>query len=224
MKKLFSILQQKWIEFKIQLKVAFVYPSTKYYEKVKSIIPATLQLKQGIVIEGNVLLSETIEDIGKYVYIGKDTHIDYCSSIGSFTSISYGVKIGMVNHPLDFVSTSPVFYAKRRGWISEKKFNEGAKGKVVIGNDVLISANVVVLEGVKIGDGAVVGAGAVVNKDIPPYAIVAGVPAKIIRYRFDDEMIKKLLFSEWWNLDDEAIKKQKDYFNNPTEFLTHLQK
>lgn len=220
--KIFEILYGKWIAFKIWLRVDFMYPYKKNYAQIKSIVPAHVALQQGIVIEENVHLSGQLKKIGKYVYIGKDTHIGHCSLIGSFTSISYGVKIGMVNHPLENVSTSPVFYAKRRGWVSKNKFQEGWKGIVEIGNDVLISANAVILEGVKIGNGAVIAAGAVVNKDVEPYSIVGGIPAKHIRFRFDAQTISNLNNSRWWEMEDEKLKSLANYFNNPSEFLNKL--
>lgn len=78
--------------------------------------------------------------------------------------------------------------------------------KTIIGNDVWLGANSLVLKGVKIGDGAVIGAGAVVTKDVPPYAIVGGNPAKVIKMRFDDETIGKLMQLQWWNLDLSIIE------------------
>ena len=83
---------------------------------------------------------------------------------------------------------------------------------VILGNDVTIGANVIILPGVKIGDGAIVGAGAVVTRDVPPYAIAAGVPAKILKYRYSQEQIKKLLKIAWWNWSEEKIVENMDYF------------
>ena len=96
------------------------------------------------------------------------------------------------------------------------------RNPVIIENDVLISSNVLILEGVKIGNGSVVAAGSVVNKDVPPYSIVGGVPAKVIKYRFDEKTINKLISSEWWNYDSEKIKELKKDFDNPNDFLEKL--
>jgi acetyltransferase-like isoleucine patch superfamily enzyme len=145
--------------------------------------------------------------------------ISYCKSIGKYCSISFDVKLGLAPHPLDYISTSPLFYSKRRGLIPESTFHENDRGFVTVGHDVLISANVIVLAGVNIGNGAVIGAGAVVNKDVPPYAIVAGVPARVIRYRFSPDEIEKLQKSEFWNSSPEKLLTFKQSFNNVPEFL-----
>jgi acetyltransferase-like isoleucine patch superfamily enzyme len=93
---------------------------------------------------------------------------------------------------------------------------------VEIGNDVLISANVVILSGVKIGDGAVIAAGAIVNKDVPPYSVIGGVPAKLIRYRFDEGTREKLLKSRWWDFEDSQLKEVAKDINNSVAFLAHF--
>jgi tetrahydrodipicolinate N-succinyltransferase len=86
---------------------------------------------------------------------------------------------------------------------------------ISIGSDVWIGAGAMILDGVNIGHGAVVGARSVVTKNVPPYAIVAGVPARIIRYRFTDEIIARLLEIAWWNLDDSVISEKIEFFRNP---------
>ena len=91
--------------------------------------------------------------------------------------------------------------------------------QTIIGNDVFIGANVTVLDGVKIADGAVVGAGAVVVRDIPPYAIAVGVPAKVVKYRFDEDKIKTLLEKQWWNGKEEDLQKVEKKFWDIKSFL-----
>ena len=88
-----------------------------------------------------------------------------------------------------------------------------------IGNDVYIGANVTVLDGVQIGDGSVIGAGAVVTKDVPPFAVVTGVPATILKYRFDEKTIAALLEKKWWDGNEEDLKKVEEFFFSPQEFL-----
>ena len=131
--------------------------------------------------------------------------------IGKFCSIACGTKFMFTsgNHSLKSLSTYtfPIFFDE---WNLDSKNITSAwdnKGDIVIGNDVWIGYEAVIMPGVKIGDGAIVGTRAVVTKDVPPYTIVGGVPAKPIRKRFDDETIKKLLKIKWWDWDKEKIEK-----------------
>lgn len=113
-------------------------------------------------------------------------------SIGAFCNISAdNVNIAGGNHPLSTVSTHAFFFHNKYHFVNENHSidNYANNGKIIIGNDVWIGANVSILPGVTIGDGAVLAAGAVVNKNVPPYAIVGGVPAKIIKYRFDEKQL-----------------------------------
>jgi virginiamycin A acetyltransferase len=130
--------------------------------------------------------------------------------IGKFCSIACGVKFIMncANHTLNSLSTYtfPIFYEE---WDQTAKVNDAwdNKGNITIGNDVWIGYEAVILSGVHIGDGAVIGARAVVTKDVPPYAIVGGVPAKTIKKRFDDDTIRNLQKLQWWNWPYEKIEK-----------------
>jgi acetyltransferase-like isoleucine patch superfamily enzyme len=133
--------------------------------------------------------------------------------IGSFCSIADGVQIhGETHHANDRASTYP-FRARLQGLAEPAR----GKGKVVIGNDVWIGSRAIILSNLQIGDGAVIGAGAIVTKDVPPYAIVAGNPARLIRYRFDPQTIAALSAIGWWEWPDEKVVAELDYFYGPIE-------
>lgn len=156
--------------------------------------------------------------IGAYTYIGRNTDI-VCAKVGKFCSIASDCHIGMGTHTLNYISTSSIFTEKHNAtgfdWISNSSLEKVDPYKpVTIGNDVWIGLRVMVLGGVTIGDGAVVGAGAIVTKDVPPYAVVGGVPARIIKYRFPNEEIKSLMQIEWWNWSEDALRANLKAFND----------
>lgn len=163
-------------------------------------------------ILGNTILNHT--NVGSYTYIGENCIIQN-TSVGNYCSISRDVFCGLGAHPLKEFSTSPLFYRRTNTFgleiVSEDtKFVEYKP--ITIGNDVWIGARVVIKDGVNIGNGAVVAAGTIVTKDVPPYAIVAGVPAQIIKYRQDEKNIVKLTDSEWWNERPyDALQKMQKY-------------
>ena len=196
----------------IKKKIYFLYFSFFKYFKYPNAIIETNFIMPNVKIGKNVIIKENCRIqknvvIDDFTFINHSTQIDTnCKYIGKFCSISHGVKIGLGPHPLNFFSTSPIFYEPYRGFVKKQLYNEFEdKGYTEIGNDVLIGANAIILAGVKVGDGAVIGAGSVVTKNVPPYAVVAGNPAKIIKYRFDEKIIKKLLKLKWWEKDINEI-------------------
>lgn len=158
--------------------------------------------------------------IDNYSYIASNSSITN-AKIGKFCSIGPNFCCGLGIHPTDGISTSPMFYstAKQNGitLVSKNKIIESKT--TLIGNDVFIGANVTVLDGVTIGDGAIIGAGAVVIKDIPPYAIAVGVPAKVVKYRFEKVQIEKLMQIEWWNFEEDKLQDIEKYFFDIDMFI-----
>ncbi len=139
--------------------------------------------------------------------------------IGKFCSIADGVKFILGNHSTNTVSTFP-FHALCFG--GEPYADSKSKGNIEIGNDVWIGANALILSGVKIGHGAVIAAGAVVNKDVAPYAVVGGVPAKVIKMRFDSDQVAALEKIQWWNWPIEKIKENLNLLYDVPEAFIRL--
>lgn len=182
--------------------------------------------------------------IGRYTY-GYEQLLEYfpiASEIGRYCSINRTARIWN-NHPIDYISTHPMldhlsFYEwsqwdVRKEMISRYgKYYSNAEYEdsplrnnksVSIGNDVWIGGNVVILPGVRIGNGAVLAAGAVITKDVPPYAVTAGVPAHVIRYRFSADLIAKLEEIQWWNWSIEQIENNIELFYQPEAFCRKMQ-
>lgn len=159
-------------------------------------------------------------EAGKYTVVPEDvvTHIPV--EIGAFTSIASGLTIVSGQHPPiqnpSCVSTFP-FYEWGWGEYTPSKHH----GKVIIGSDVWIGQNVTILEDVVINHGAIIGAGSVVTKDVKPYRVVAGNPAKFIRTRFMDMDIEILLKMKWWEWDDEIIKEILSTMTDINKFVAH---
>lgn len=161
--------------------------------------------------------------MGKHSYLGNNNSV-MDTNIGNFCSIASYCAIGGGEHPIDWVSTSPYFYIEKK---APEHFQEEhlkliffTSGSVVnIGNDVWIGEGCFIKSGVNIGNGAIIGANSVVTKDIPDYAIAYGSPAKIAKYRFEVEIIEKLLEVKWWDFPDITLKKYAHLFNKPEIFL-----
>lgn len=178
-------------------------------------------------IDSNVSISRLCKIkntiVGSYSYIANNNNIINCK-IGRYCSVGPYSMIGLGKHPTDRFSTSPIFYSSNNAFgikiIEEHNYEEFSN--IEIGNDVWIGAKVTILDGIKIGDGAICAAGAVVTKDVPPFAIVAGVPARVIKYRFENNIIELLKDSKWWEKDIEYLSKYKDSFINLNNFISQI--
>lgn len=163
-------------------------------------------------------------NMDKYSFCGYNCDI-INAKIGSFCSIANNVKVGGGAHPIEWVSTSPVFYKGRDS--VKKKFSSFARGnhlETIIQNDVWIGDNAIIKQGVTIAHGSVVGMGSVVTKDVEPYSVIGGVPAKLIRKRFEKEVIMQLLESEWWDLDEKVLSRAAEHIQIPKNFIDYLSK
>lgn len=184
-------------------------------------------------LEGNISIGRNTillrSSVGQYSYLGNNC-VFTNTTIGRFCSISSNVEVITGTHPSSiFGSTHPSFFAVNtpngKGFVDDNIFKEhkltDSGRSLEIGNDVWIGAHVKILEGIKIGDGAIVAAGSVVTKDVEPYTIVGGVPAKVIRYRFDESVIKSLCVMKWWNWPIEKIKAKATLFNDVNKLINN---
>lgn len=150
--------------------------------------------------------------IGAATYISGPVNLRGIKRIGRFCSLGNNINFGPGNHPVDWLSTNPFQY--NAIFLDHPEFRNlsrfgkiySDKSEVEIGNDVWVGSNVTVMRGVKIGDGAIIAAGSIVTNDVPAYGVVGGIPAKIIKYRFNQEIINKLLELSWWDYDTRCFE------------------
>lgn len=210
------------------------YIILKHKKNAKLSISANVSLDS--VFEGSNVISHHTTFCGQMgygSYIGADSRI--FGKVGRFSSIAGNVKVIGGKHPSNtFVSTHPAFFSllKQNGetFVHTQKFKENAfadesnKFPVVIGNDVWIGEGVSILPGIKIGDGAIIAAGATVTKDVEPYSVVGGVPAKLIKKRFTEEEIEFLVNFKWWDRPIDWIKQNADLFEDINRFIAENKK
>lgn len=226
----------KFIKRKVSVAGSVVYRSLVFpfvrmriERKTNSILNKGVYLRGGTSLKGKDYICEGAEldnvHVGFSTMIGRGAIMSN-TRIGNFSCIG-NVETFIGKHPVkgENLSVHPAFYSTAaqfgHTYVAETSYKEAdyideSKGiQIEIGNDVWIGYGVKICEGVTIGDGAVVGAGSIVTKSIEPYAIYAGVPAKRIGQRFDDEMISKLLELKWWDKDEAWIKEHAKEFANP---------
>lgn len=203
-----------------------MYPLKYLWSKIlkkargTAIIDSTLDVTAAIE-SGSTIIGSSF---GKNSFCGYDCSIINCE-IGKYCSLADNIIIGGARHPMEWVGMSSVFYSDKDS--IKKKYSEFERPedkKTVIENDVWIGTGAIIIQGVRICNGAVVGAGAVVTHDVKPYEIVAGNPAKHIRFRFSDEIINDLLEIKWWDLSDEELSKVARYIKEPIRFISEFKK
>jgi acetyltransferase-like isoleucine patch superfamily enzyme len=202
---------------KLRKKVRILHP----VRIKKSYISGDVEIAEKCKLD-NISIVGTVR-IGRYTSInGPNTDIYtkiYPVIIGSFCSIARNVTMQEYNHKMNRIST---YFMNQNIFNGSFEDDISSKGPITIGSDVWIAANVTILSGSTIGDGVVIAANSVVNSEIPPYAIAGGVPAKVIGYRFDDEIIEELLKLKWWDWDIERIIKYKNTFLSDSFILGDL--
>lgn len=207
------------------------YRYIKENEKKRVIFEKGSFVSRDCKFEGNNYVAGELYgcQLGYGSYVHKNSILSNVK-VGKFCAIGENVNMRLFQHPTEMVSISPCFYRKEHtletfvdeNYFEDLKYTEDGYS-VILGNDVWIGQGVSIKSGVTIGDGAVVGAGAVVTKNVEPYAVVGGVPAKVIKYRFTDEQIEELLKLEWWNKDYHWLKKYGMYFRDINTLLNKIQ-
>lgn len=195
------------------------FSNSVFYSDVR--VDGISHISKDCVLYGGVCISDST--IGDRSYIQKNSTI-HSTSVGNYCSIASNVTIGLANHPINMVSTSPVFYDSSQPlpfFFTDQKLTENILPRTIIESDVWIGQGVMIKAGVCVGVGAVLGAGAVVVKDVAPYSIVCGCPAKHIRWRFDEKIRSGLIDSKWWALDDGALARLAQSFIDPKEMLVN---
>ncbi|WP_298236462.1 CatB-related O-acetyltransferase [uncultured Azohydromonas sp.] len=197
---------------KARMPVKTATPSTnelvRFYKNIDIDRKAQIICEAPVALGGKILMRGRI---GAYTYIRGDGRLAGVKQIGRYCSFAPGVVAGDGPHPLDWLSTHPFQWGDTLVLPRQVRLStdflapNNQKDRVVIGNDVWLGAGCIVLKGVTVGDGAVVAAGAVVTKDVPPYAVVGGVPARIIKYRFPEPIIERLKKLAWWNYEAESL-------------------
>lgn len=207
---------------------AFLRQISYRYKFRHAVVHSGVTVSNSTLGEKAVLFNSVVlidSSIGDYSYVQKNTEL-VKANVGRFCSIASDVIVGLAEHPTAMVSTSPVFYDPTQplpACFVDNMLVSTEVSATTIESDVWIGHGVKIRAGVTIGVGSVIGAGSVVVKDVEPYSIVGGVPAREIRKRFDEQVCQGLIESQWWLLSEEKLATYSRYFTNPVVFLKMLQ-
>jgi len=196
------------------------YVYSRLLKKLRGIALRNSKIHKTSKIESGSTVINTV--FKKHSFCGYDCLFNNCE-VGSFTSIAGKVIVGGSAHPVHYVSTSPVFLSHKDS--VKTKFSRHDFyyiPKTTIGNDVWVGEGAYIKAGINIGHGAVIGMGSVVTKDVPAYAIVAGNPAKLVRMRFESEIVDAMLKIKWWDFSDEELARAAHHFTDPSKFIENM--
>lgn len=230
MRHLYHNLYVKFLR-KIDILLGLLLPMTMFpkKKKIKNVRFYKNSIFNNVYFEGNNTLFQGARvfnsKIGYGTYLGKNVQINNVR-VGKYCSIAENVKIGLGAHPVSYVSTHPSTYYSTKETLGFTYAESSLYNPYLwldreeqiltsIGNDVWIGIDAIILDNITIGDGAIIAAGSVVTKNVEPYSIVGGVPARIIKYRFDSKIVDFLLRFQWWNKSADWIRKNCHLFSNP---------
>ena len=201
-------------------------------KSLRYLLARTLKKARGSAIDGSEVHGtakiesgcQIVDSVfGRHSFCGYDCTLLNCE-VGSFCSIASRVSVGGPGHPVDFVSTSPVFLSHRDSVKAKFARHEYSfRPRTIIGHDVWIGEGAYIKSGVRIGHGSVVGMASVVTRDVAPYSIVAGNPARLIRMRFEPHVAEALLRLQWWNWPEAKLAEYGRYFDDPASLLDRFQ-